>query len=154
MIYDVKFLFPHIDCDRISQKLLGIIQHSVGESRLMNFMTFGSYALITFDENDKYHYTPHVEEQEKYNRTKTNAIVYDLKECNLNDVYNKCILYHTDGHKIANYGFVLYNTETCKVTHKAFIDDDITEVIKSMYNTITSANRNKMLAERLKRSFI
>ena len=102
-----------------------------------------SPGIITYDNEDVQHTNPTITLMEKYNRLKTNCLVYSLPENTSNmNYYDKLFIYYSSGNKESYYGYVLYNTKNGKNTHKYFIDDDYNNLTQclnktfiQMYNT-------------------
>lgn len=138
--YNIKFNMPYIEADTLKQKHYSILLSLIGNSRLQEFMKFDGPGLITFAEDDTKHWNPIVTRMEKYNRLKTNCLIYTLPE-NPNNMgyYDKLFIYWTAGSKISYYGYVMYNTNTGKNEHIYFIDDnynDLTRCLNQSFNAL------------------
>ena len=79
-VFNIKFNMPYIETDVIKQKHYGILLSTIGNSRLINYMHYDGPGLITFNEDDIQHNNPIVTLMDKYNRLKTNCLVYSLTE--------------------------------------------------------------------------
>lgn len=115
--------------------LLGVIEGS----RLGKYFKFSGYGNISFNDEDTAHKCPIIEMQEKYNRNKTNVLVFDMPvtDRNIDGLYDKMFLYQTDFPHIPNYGYVLYNTKTKKTNHIFYIDYDINDLTISLNKSLS-----------------
>ena len=70
-------------------------------------MHYDGPGIITFDNEDVQHTNPTITLMEKYNRLKTNCLVYSLPEniSNMN-YYDKLFIYYSSGNKESYYGYV------------------------------------------------
>lgn len=142
--YNLEFCWHGINTDNFKQKNVSHILQYINAGLMHNYYVFSSYGRIDFDEEDKKHLYPIVTEQEKFNRTKTNCLIFDMPVCDSNDgTYDKMFLYYSNGKAVSNYGMVFYNSETNDMIHKAFIDDTFEDLIKMMSKTINRI-REKM----------
>lgn len=141
--FNIKFELPYIETNVFRQKHYNILLSLIGNSRLNSYMHYDGPGIITFDNEDVQHTNPTITLMEKYNRLKTNCLVYSLPEniSNMN-YYDKLFIYYSSGNKESYYGYVLYNTKNGKNTHKYFIDDDYNNLTQclnktfiQMYNT-------------------
>ena len=137
-VFNIKFNMPYIETDVIKQKHYGILLSTIGNSRLINYMHYDGPGLITFNEDDIQHNNPIVTLMDKYNRLKTNCLVYSLTENTSNmGYYDKLFIYYSVGTKFSYYGYVLFNTKTNKNEHIYFIDDnynDLTRCLNQSFN--------------------
>lgn len=132
-VFNIKFNMPYIEADVFKQKHYGILLATIGNSRLSEYMHFDGPGLITFNEDDRQHNNPIVTLMDKYNRLKTNCLVYSLPENTSNmGYYDKLFIYYSAGSKISYYGYVLFNTKTNKNEHIYFIDDDYNDLTRCL----------------------
>ena len=132
-MYNIEFSMPYIETDTIKQKHYYILLQLINNSRLSEFMKFEGPGLIVFDEDDKKHWHPHVSLMDKYNRLKTNCLVFSLSE-NPNNMgyYDKLFLYYSTGSKISYYGYVMYDSKTNKSNHIYFIEDNYNDLTRCL----------------------
>ena len=137
-VFNIKFNMPYIETDVIKQKHYGILLSTIGNSRLIKYMHYDGPGIITFNEDDIQHNNPIVTTMDKYNRLKTNCLVYSLTENTSNmGYYDKLFIYYSVGTKFSYYGYVLFNTKTNKNEHIYFIDDnynDLTRCLNQSFN--------------------
>lgn len=141
--YNLEFNMFYLNADNFKEKNARILVATIANARLNDFMKFSCFAHIDFDESDKKHQFPHVTEFEKYNRTKTNCIVYDLTDnANNQRYYDKCFIYRTNSPHFSTYGFVFYNSETGKCNHIYNIEEEYDVIcVKLMQSFLTMFNK-------------
>lgn len=123
MEYKFEFERWYFDTDNFKQKQVDNILGIINGGNLREFMTFAGYGNIIYEPEDKCHRYPTIIELDKFNRLKTNCLIFDLSFNTYNNgKFDKCFVYNTNGHQIGNYGFVMYNSETGQIMHKYFID--------------------------------
>ena len=123
MEYKFEFQRWFFDTDNFKQKQVDNILGIINGGRLLEFMKFVGYGNITYAPEDHGHRYPTITELDKFNRLKSNCMIFDLTYNTYNNgKFDKCFIYQSNGRQIGNYGFVFYNTETGKLWHKYFID--------------------------------
>ena len=141
-IYDIHFDWHNINPSNFKQRMVSEISTMIGAGRMCEFFKFNGYARIDFHEDDVHHFNPFVEVQDKFNRTKTNCLIFDMPINNANrGYYDKMFLYHVNGTSVGNFGYVLYNTTTGKCTHKNYVDDAVDELVQSLAKTVNNMRR-------------
>ena len=99
-VFNIKFNMPYIETDVIKQKHYGILLSTIGNARLIKYMHYDGPGIITFNEDDIQHNNPIVTLMDKYNRLKTNCLVYSLTENTSNmGYYDKLFIYYRVGIK-------------------------------------------------------
>lgn len=122
--YKLEFILCYLNADNFKEKSARNLMNVIGGSRMMNFMTFDSFGHIDFAEDDSTHSHPLVSKLDKFSRSKTNCLIYDLKENIYNRAeYDKCFIYRSNGYREPSFGFVFLNTETNKCKHIFNIDE-------------------------------
>lgn len=122
--YKLEFILCYLSTDNFKEKSARNLMNVIGGSRMMNFMTFDSFGHIDFAEDDNTHSHPLVSKLDKFSRSKTNCLIYDLKENIYNRAeYDKCFIYRSNGYREPSLGFVFLNTETNKCKHIFNIDE-------------------------------
>jgi hypothetical protein len=143
--YNFEFWRWHFNCDNFNQKHSSILLSIISNGRLGRYMTFGSYATITFDEEDTAHRYPTITELENFSRNKTNCLIFDLTENEKNqNVYDKLFIYHSNGSQHDFYGYVLYNTETKKMMHKYFVTHEYDELCIALTKTLNTLEKSSL----------
>lgn len=143
-VYNLEFSWHGINADNFKQKNVGHILQYINAGSMYQYYQFSTYGRIDFADDDTRHLHPIVTEQDKFNRTKTNCLIFDMPVCDSNDgTYDKMFLYYTNGKTMSNYGFVLYNSTTNHMVHKAYIEDTFEDLIKSM-SKVMNHLREKM----------
>lgn len=140
--YNLEFSMYYINTDNFKQKTAEILISVISNSRLFEQMQFSSYAHIEFEKDDKVHRFAKVIEFDKFNRSKTNCLIFDLKRTSFNNgEYDKCFVYRSNNYKESTYGFCFLNTETGKNNHIFNIDETpdelchkITQTLHTLYN--------------------
>lgn len=144
---EYKFEFQHwfFATDNFKQKQIDNILCIIGNGRLNDFLKFSGYGNISFDENDKGHRYPTIVEQDKYNRFKSNCIIYDMTYNRFNNgKFDKCFIYHSNGNQIGNYGYVFYNTQTGKLSHIYFVEDTYDALCQSLIKSFYSLLKDEL----------
>lgn len=137
--FKLSFAWKHIIPNNFKQSNAAMINGMIAGGRMGEYYVFSSYALMYFDDDDKNNLHPIVELQDKFNRTKTNCMVYDMPINEANrGYYDKMFLYHSNGTSIGNYGLVLYNTETKRCVHISFIDDAMDSLLQTMARLVNT----------------
>lgn len=125
---------PYINCDNYKEKelmhFIGIISGS-RTGLLLNGYSFGN---IIFNEEDKKHEFPIIMELDSFSRSKTNCLIYNIKNDNK---YNKLFIYQTLNKDNPYYGILVYNTETGKSVHIYNIEYDYTKLIIYMFRLLS-----------------
>jgi len=146
-VYNIKFSMPYIEADVFKQKHYDILLSLIGNSRLAENMHYDGPGLMTFAVNDSQHNNPIVTPMDKYNRLKTNCLIFSLPSNNRNmGYYDKLFIYYSAGVKIAQYGYVLFNTETNKCQHIYFIDDDYNDLLRCLNQTFNRLSDESLFA--------
>lgn len=130
----IKFDHQCIKCDNFKSKQSDIIRSTIAGSRLNDDMKFKSYANISFDEQDKKHVEPIVNELEMFHRTKTNCLVYDI--FSKNSDFDTLYIYQTLFRRGGFFGFVLKNESTGKQWHKYFVDYAEDELVRQIWKVL------------------
>lgn len=125
MEYKLKFQLPYIDCTNYKEKDLLSFIKLINGSRVGQLLCGYKYGTITYDQEDKQKFYPIANELDNFSRSKTNCVIFNIKEGN----YNKLILYQSILKDSGFYGFVVYNTETNKMLHIYNIDLDYTQLL-------------------------
>lgn len=151
--YKLKFNWCYIDCNNFKEKELILLRNTIACTRISNDITFYKYANISFDENDKKHETPIVTEFDNFTRSKTNAIIFDMKNTEKNPgKFNKCIIYQHIMKNDGFYGFVFYNTETGRYNHIYNITNDRNELLVNIWRSIDIMQREEMYSYYMNRA--
>lgn len=134
--FNIKFEMPYIGTDTLKQKHYSVLITMIGNSRLRECMKFEGPGLISFEDDDTKHWHPIVTLMDKYNRLKTNCLIYSLPENPSNMGYfDKLVIYYSTGSKISYYGYVLYDTKTDKSEHIYFIEDNYNDLLRCLNQT-------------------
>ena len=138
--YNFEFWRWNFNCDNFKQRPAQILLNTIIGSRLINDMSFESYGHIEFAAEDTSHRYPEISYLDAYTRSKTNCLIFDLKETDKNrNYYDKCFIYHSTSTQDGNYGYVFYNTETKEMVHKYFIvheDDELCRKLTESFYTL------------------
>ena len=136
MNYELDLAINYQAFDNFKQKAAFILQGLFSGGRMIDYAKFSSYAIITplNEKNNKIS----VEEQERFNRAKTNCLIYDLTYNKWNPgKYDKLfIYYYITSRDTGWYGYVLYNTKTGKTSNKYCIEYSDDKLYQYIYNHI------------------
>lgn len=139
--YNFEFWRWNFNCDNFKQRPAQILINTIIGGRLVNDMEFESYGHIEFAPEDKSNRYPTVSYLDDFTRSKTNCLIFNLKETDKNkNYYNKCFIYHSTSAQDGNYGYVFYNSETNEMIHKYFIvheDDELCKKFTESFYMLT-----------------
>ena len=146
MNYELNLAINYQTFDNFKQKGALILQGLFAGGRMLDYAKFASYATITplNEKNNKIN----VEEQDRFNRAKTNCLIYDLTYNKWNPgKFNKLFIYYSITSRDAGwYGYVLYNTETDTTFNKYCIDYSDDKLYQYIYrNLIDLADDKKWI---------
>lgn len=144
MTYEIKLDFYYQTFDTFKQKTLLILQGLFAGGRMIDYARFNGYGLIIPNGHKADIIT--IEETDKFNRGKTNCIIYDLTYNKWNpSKYDKLFIYRTDMSKDnAFYGYILYNTETKKMTNVYNIEYSDDKLYQYIYRSIINLANDKI----------
>ena len=138
MTYDFDLDIHYLKFDNFKQKQVGTFRNVLESGRLSMDMKFAGYAIITVDPEDTHSIHPHIEETENFNRLKTNCLVYDMVQNEVNNgLYHKCFVYQDIGAKGNGwYGYILWNKDTGKTSHVYYIEREEGAFCRRMNKTL------------------
>lgn len=144
MTYEIELKFYYQTFDPFKQKASLILQNLFANGRMIDYAVFNGYGLINIESRkaDKII----IEETDKFNRAKTNCIIYDLTYNKWNPgKYNKLFIYRTNmSRDNAFYGYILYNTETGKMINVYNIDYADDKLYQYIYRSIINLYKDKL----------
>ena len=138
MNYEITLDFYYQTFDSFKQKSCLILQGLFANGRMIDYAKFHGYGIIT--SNSKKADKIAIEELNKFVRSKTNCIIYDLTYNKYNPgIYDKLFIYKSDmSRDNAFYGYILYNTETHKMVNKYILDYMDDKLYQYIYMSIIS----------------
>ena len=138
MNYEITLDFYYQTFDSFKQKSCLILQGLFANGRMIDYAKFHGYGIIT--SNSKKADKIAIEELNKFVRSKTNCIIYDLTYNKYNPgIYDKLFIYKSDmSRDNAFYGYILYNTETHKMVNKYILDYMDDKLYQYIYMAIVS----------------
>ena len=138
MNYEITLDFYYQTFDSFKQKSCLILQGLFANGRMIDYAKFHGYGIITT--NCKKADKIAIEELNKFVRSKTNCIIYDLTYNKYNPgIYDKLFIYKSDmSRDNAFYGYILYNTETHKMVNKYLLDYMADKLYQYIYMSIVS----------------
>ena len=144
MSYEITLNFYYQTFDSFKQKGALIIQNLFAGGRMIDYAKFHGYGLITTNGHKADIIT--VEDSDKFNRLKTNCLIYDLTYNKWNPgKFDKLFIYRTNMSKDnAFYGFILYNTETGKMSNVYNIEYMDDRLYQYVYRTIINLASDKL----------
>lgn len=144
MNYEITLSFYYQTFDSFKQKGALIFQNLMGGGRMVDYAVFNGYGLITPNGHKADKIT--IEETDKFNRLKTNCIIYDLKYNKYNPgKFDKCFIYKTNmGKDKAFYGYIFYNTETGKSINKFNVEFSDDKLYQYIYRSIIDLPNDKL----------
>lgn len=137
-MYQIDFSLPYMVVENLKQKdYLNVIGIITG-TRLGEFVKLIGPGVISYDTGDMQRIHPIVTLLDKFNRNKTNCIVFDLPINYKNfGYYDKLFIYYVGNNKSGGFGLVIYNSKTNKSISYNNIGkeyDDITRKLNQLVN--------------------
>ena len=138
--YTFKKMYPYVETSVLKQKEVICINNIIATGRLRHFIKFVGYGVCEYDEDDKQLINTHVVMADKFNRLRTNVMVFDV--CNndwTNGVYDKLFIFKTAWPKEPTLNIVFHNTKTGKSMHHPEIEfayDILVHDIMKVFNTL------------------
>ena len=144
MNYDITLNFYYQTFDSFKQKNALLIQNLFANGRMIDYAKFYSYGFIEA-ENHKAEKI-HIEEMDKFNRLKTNCIIFDLTYNKYNpNKFNKLFIYRSTISKDNGYyGYILYNTETNKSINVYNVENTDDKLYQYIYRSIINLPNDKL----------
>lgn len=131
--YEIELNVPYVYFNNFKQKQTYNIQQVIGGSRLNFYMKFTGFGLITETKVGPAFKNIKIEKQEKFNRIRTNCMIFDLIENDVNKgYYDKCFIYSDNSGKSGFYGYILYNTTTGRTDHVYNINKESIDICKRL----------------------
>lgn len=121
------------------QRILSIINCG----RLKNFMQFETYGVITYDENDERLEYAQVTSMEKFNRLRTNVMVFNLYQNDWNNAYDKLYIIKQNNDKNPTFSYIFQNTNTGECSMMPVIEyefDRLAQNLTKSFNIIKKRN--------------
>lgn len=142
MSYEIELAINYQTFDNFKQKPILILQGLFANGRIIDYMKFNSYATITSLDDHNKHIL--IEEMDKFNRLKTNCIIYDLTYNKYNPgKYDKIFIYTSITSRDTEwYGYVLYNTKTHKTFNKYCISKSDDKLYQYIYLSIINLSED------------
>lgn len=138
--YTFKKNYPYIETSVLKQKEVNNILSIVQSGRLKHFVRFEGYGVCEYDEDDKQLINARVTMMDKFNRLKTNVMVFKIFR---NDwtkgVYDKLFIFKTNWVKEPTLNFVMHSTKTNMSTHTPEIEyafDILAQDLMKAFNTL------------------
>lgn len=144
MSYEITLNFYYQTFDSFKQKGALILQSLFAGGRMIDYAKFHGYGLITTNGHKADKIT--IEDTDKFNRLKTNCLIYNLTYNKYNPgKFDKLFIYRTNMSKDnAFYGYILYNTETGKTTNVYNIENMDDKLYQYIYRAIINLSNDKL----------
>lgn len=138
--YTFNKMYPHTETSVLKQKDVNSIMTMIRCGRLKNLIEFEGYGVCEYDEDDNQLIHPHVMIADKFNRLRTNVLVYNVFDNDWNQgTYDKLFIFKTNWPKEPTYNIVFHNTKTNKSMHHPEIEnayDILLQDIMKVFNII------------------
>lgn len=138
--YTFKKMYPYVETSVLKQKEVICINNIITTGRLRYFLKFVGYGVCEYDEDDKQLINTHVVMTDKFNRLRTNVMVFDVFNNDwTNGVYDKLFIFKTAWPKEHTLNIVFHNTKTGKSMHHPEIEfayDILVHDIMKVFNTL------------------
>lgn len=138
--YAFKKMYPYVETSVLKQKEVICINNIIAAGRLRHFIKFVGYGVCEYDEDDKQLINTHVAMADKFNRLRTNVMVFDVFNNDwTNGVYDKLFIFKTAWPKEHTLNIVFHNTKTGNSMHHPEIEfayDILVHDIMKVFNTL------------------
>ena len=138
--YTFKKMYPYVETSVLKQKEAICINNIIAAGRLRHFIKFVGYGVCEYDEDDKQLINTHVVMADKFNRLRTNVMVFDVFNNDwTNGVYDKLFIFKTAWPKEQTLNIVFHNTKTGNSMHHPEIEfayDILVHDIMKVFNTL------------------
>lgn len=138
--YTFKKMYPYVETSVLKQKEVICINNIIATGRLRHFIKFVGYGVCEYDEDDKQLINTHVVMADKFNRLRTNVMVFDVFNNDwTNGVYDKLFIFKTAWSKEQTLNIVFHNTKTGNSMHHPEIEfayDILVHDIMKVFNTL------------------
>ena len=138
--YTFKKMYPYVETSVLKQKEVICIKNIITTGRLRHFIKFVGYGVCEYDEDDKQLINTHVVMADKFNRLRTNVMVFDVFNNDwTNGVYDKLFIFKTAWPKEHTLNIVFHNTKTGISMHHPYIEfayDILVHDIMKVFNTL------------------
>ena len=138
--YTFKKMYPYVETSVLKQKEVICINNIIAAGRLRHFIKFVGYGVCEYDEDDKQLINTHVVIADKFNRLRTNVMVFDVFNNDwTNGVYDKLFIFKTAWPKEHTLNIVFHNTKTGNSMHHPEIEfayDILVHDIMKVFNTL------------------
>ena len=138
--YTFKKMYPYVETSVLKQKEVICINNIIAAGRLRHFIKFVGYGVCEYDEDDKQLINTHVVMADKFNRLRTNVMVFDVFNNDwTNGVYDKLFIFKTACPKEHTLNIVFHNTKTGNSMHHPEIEfayDILVHDIMKVFNTL------------------
>ena len=138
--YTFKKMYPYVETSVLKQKEVICINNIITTGRLRHFIKFVGYGVCEYDEDDKQLINTHVVMADKFNRLRTNVMVFDVFNNDwTNGVYDKLFIFKTAWPKEQTLNIVFHNTKTGNSMHHPEIEfayDILVHDIMKVFNTL------------------
>ena len=138
--YTFKKMYPYVETSVLKQKEVICINNIIAAGRLRHFIKFVGYGVCEYDEDDKQLINTHVVMADKFNRLRTNVMVFDVFNNDwTNGVYDKLFIFKTAWPKEHTLNIVFHNTKTGNSMHHPEIEfayDILVHDIMKVFNTL------------------
>ena len=138
--YTFKKMYPYVETSVLKQKEVICINNIIAAGQLRHFLKFVGYGVCEYDEDDKQLINTHVVMADKFNRLRTNVMVFDVFNNDwTNGVYDKLFIFKTAWAKEQTLNIVFHNTKTGNSMHHPEIEfayDTLVHDIMKVFNTL------------------
>lgn len=140
--FDFEFtkMYPYVETSVMKQKDAAVILNTINSGRLKHHMKFNCYGECHYDEDDKQMNHAYVTRSDKFNRLRTNVLVFDMYDNDWNPgIYDKLYIFKSNNVNNPTFSIVAYNTITKKAHHHPQIEyayDILLQTISRLIFTI------------------
>ena len=145
--YDFTFSksYPYMDTNVLKHKEVGNIMNIISGGRLRHFVKFNCFGVCEYDESDTQLNRCFVVAQDKFNRLRTNVLVYDVYD---NDWslgrYDKMFIFKNAHAKNPAFNVVFTNSKTDVSIHIPEIDYTYDSLVQNIMKTFNMMHMHKI----------
>lgn len=140
--YKYKFNkeYPYLETSVLKIKDVNDIMSHTSCGRLKNLIEFEAYGVCEYDEDDVQLNHPNVIVSDKFNRLRTNVLIYNIFNNDWSKgLFDKLFIFKTNWPHEPAYSIVFHNTQTGKSVHHPEIEnahDILMQDIMKFFNTL------------------
>ncbi len=151
--YSFKKMYPYVETSVLKLKEVNSINNIISAGRLKHLIKFNGYGVCEYDATDCQMMNTNVVMTDKFNRLRTNVIVFDVFNNEWSKgKYDKLFIFKTIWPKETTFNIVFHNTVTGESMHHPeieFLYDILAQDIMKVFNTLHRSEIMNFLMKKL-----